>query len=129
MPRFSMWQKRHDDKEQAIEESQKVDIQQPVEDAKSGPSEETKPLLDPQELALDDLVSEEDESQEDPEQENRQSGQSELGDDLLSIFKSEGTEISELDSLMEGLEEVDVNDLLQECRELAIWLRKRSVPS
>ena len=23
MPRFSMWQKRHDDKEQAIEESQK----------------------------------------------------------------------------------------------------------
>ena len=56
-------------------------------------------------------MSEEDESQEDPEQRRIvQSGQSELGDDLLSIFKSEGTEISELDSLIEGLEEVDVND-------------------
>jgi len=133
MPRFSMWRKRDDGKEQAIEERQNADLQQPVDlpsgEATNGPSEEAKLLLDLQELALDDLVLEEGESKEDPEQEDPQSGGTDLSDDLLSIFKTEVSEVSELDSLMEGLEEVDVNDLLQECRELAMWLRRRPAPS
>ena len=63
------------------------------------------------------------ERHENPEQEQQEGSQQEEGvdptDGLLSIFQQEAATDLEVLSLVEGLEDVDLQDLLQEFRGLA----------
>ena len=52
----------------------------------------------------------------------------EQDDSLLGIFKSEEAKNLELGSLTDGLEDIDVNELLQDCRHLATQLRRGPPP-
>jgi len=64
----------------------------------------------------------EEEQQEAPNQENQEDperDESEPKDTLLDIFKSEEVQDVEFSALTEGLEDIDIQDLLQEARNVA----------
>ena len=66
------------------------------------------------------------EPREDAEQEGQeapQAGEPESDDSLLDIFKTEMAEDPEFEALVDGLEEIDMQELAQQTRELADHLR------
>ena len=85
---------------------------------------------EPEELqeALQESMEPQDSLEQKEGEESQQEEQS-SNDDLLSIFRSEEVEDPGFESLVAGLKDVDIHDLVRETQEIAALLRDGGTPS
>ena len=138
MPRFSLSKRKPQDKEQPAAEKQVPEEQgakpqepdalspQVVEDVPPGDPEPPANMEGSQEDSMEPEEAGPEENAEQENQEEPQGESQESSDSLLAIFQQEEVKDLEIDSLVAGLEDVDVQDLLKESRELARRLRGES---
>ena len=134
MPKFTLLRKKLQDREQPVAEEQETPSAQsatlPAQENPGLPSEATRNPAEweepPQEIPEEgtplERAEKEDLAELAPE------APAEQDDSLLGIFKSEEAKNLELGSLTDGLEDIDVNELLQDCRHLATQLRRGPPP-